>query len=70
MGLNRVRVDSVKELSSRKTNKELTEENEALKKQVKELQSATSDNTSSIESNTSAIDDILVMILDDTGTTA
>jgi hypothetical protein len=34
---------------------------------VEELQSTTSDNTTNIESNTSAIDDILVMILDDTG---
>ena len=37
MGLNRVRVDSVKELKSKKTNEELQKENEELKKQVATL---------------------------------
>ena len=37
MGLHRMRVDSVKELSTKKTNKELTKENEELKQQVSSL---------------------------------
>lgn len=38
MGLKRIRVDSVKELKTKKTNEELTKENEALKKQVADLE--------------------------------
>lgn len=38
MGLKRIRVDSVKELKTKKTNEELTKENEALKQQVAELE--------------------------------
>lgn len=38
MGLKRIRVDSVKELKTKKTNEELTKENEALKQQVSELE--------------------------------
>lgn len=43
MGLKRIRVDSVKELKTKKTNEQLTKENEELKKQVADLeaQSAT-----------------------------
>ena len=37
MGLHRMRVDSVKELSTKKTNKELAKENEELKQQVSSL---------------------------------
>ena len=37
MGLKRIRVDSIKELSNKKTNEELTKENEALKQQVESL---------------------------------
>lgn len=37
MGLNRVRVDSVKELKSKKTNEQLQKENEELKAQVATL---------------------------------
>lgn len=37
MGLNRVRIDSIKELNKKKTVDELTKENEALREQVSEL---------------------------------
>lgn len=38
MGLRRIRVDSVKELKTKKTNEELTKENEKLKQQVADLE--------------------------------
>lgn len=38
MGLRRIRVDSVKELKTKKTNEELTRENEKLKQQVADLE--------------------------------
>lgn len=41
MGLKRIRVDSVKELKTKKTNEELTKENEQLKQQVADLEAQT-----------------------------
>lgn len=38
MGLKRIRVDSVKELKTKKTNEELTKENEQLKQKVADLE--------------------------------
>jgi hypothetical protein len=42
---------------------------DTLNQTTAELQTSTESNTTSIESNTTAIDDILVMLLDDTGAT-
>lgn len=38
MGLKRIRADSVKELKTKKTNEELTKENEQLKQKVADLE--------------------------------
>lgn len=43
MGLNRVRIDSIKELNQKKTPEQLQKENEELKKQVTSLENQLTD---------------------------
>lgn len=63
MGLKRIRVDSVKELKKKKTNEELTKENEALKQQVSDLEAQSTALSEELTSTQLALCDVYEMML-------
>jgi len=63
MGLKRIRVDSVKELKKKKTNEELTKENEALKQQVSDLEAQSAVLNEELTSTQLALCDVYEMML-------
>lgn len=62
MGLRRIRVDSVKELKTKKTNEELTRENEKLKQQVADLEAQAESLSENLTNTQLALCDVYEMM--------
>lgn len=62
MGLKRIRVDSVKELKTKKTNEELTKENEQLKQKVADLEAQTESLSEDLTNTQLALCDVYEMM--------
>lgn len=63
MGLKRIRVDSIKELKNKKTNEELTKENETLKQQVADLETQAEALSEELTSTQLALCDVYELML-------